>query len=121
MSENELVDSSAPNPLSLGNGPRKNTPNDVPNLVHTGTEEKLDLIDPPLGMRLVPRGIDSGLPISLLPNEERPIRRGVNSGRQERRPVHNDNLRLPPPHSHSDARTGRPEVDRHPQCHPHPR
>jgi hypothetical protein len=121
MGEHELVDGLTTNPLPLGHRPGKDGPDDVPHLVHGGAEQQLVLIDPPLGMRLVTGGIDGGLPIGLLPNEEGPVIGGVDRGRHERRTIDRDDLRLPPTHRHRDARTGRPEVDRHPQCHPHPR
>jgi hypothetical protein len=54
MGEHELVNAPTPNPLSLTNSPRENSTDNVPNLVHTGPEQQLRLINPPLGMRLVP-------------------------------------------------------------------
>lgn len=121
MGEHELVDGPTPNPLRLGDGPGKNGANNVADLEHTGAEQKLGFINPPLGKRLKPGGIHGSLPLSLLPDKERPIIPGINGGRHKGRPVNGHNLRLPPPNRDGNTRTGRAEVDRHPQCHPHPR
>lgn len=121
VSEHELVNGPAAHPLRLGNGPGKHGANNVANLENTGPQQKLGFINPPLGKRLKPRGIDGSLPLSLLPNKERPIIPGINGGRYEGRPINGHDLRLPPPNRDGNTRTGRTEVDRHPQCHPHPR
>ena len=119
MGEHQLVDGPPTNPLPLGNGPGEHGPDNVPHPMHRGPKQQFGLINPPLGMRFKTCRVHGRLPISLLPHKEGPIITGINRRRHKRRTIDSDNLGFPPPHRNRDASTGRPKVDRHPQCHPH--
>jgi hypothetical protein len=53
VGEDELVNSTPTNPLSLTDSPREHGPNDVPNLENVSPEQQLGFVNPPLGMRLI--------------------------------------------------------------------
>ncbi len=121
VGEHEEVDrGAAGHAAGLAHGAVEHGPDGVANADDGGAEEQLGLVDAPLGVRLVAGGVDGRLPVRLLPDEDRAVRRRVDRRGHQRTPVDGDDLRLAPVHGDRDAGAGSAEVDSDPQRHPHP-